>query len=77
VNSEKRRGERYADSIFDLFDGGDSLRVEIDSTFREHAIDALQDRGCVVQRELNSDHVTVYLQTNRQIPEAMANFHLG
>lgn len=76
MNSNKRRGENYADTIVSLFSGSDSLNVEIDPSFSEHAIEALQDRGCVVLHERESARVTIYLQGNRQHPLAAAALRL-
>lgn len=77
VNSERQRGENYADSIFNLFGGSDFLTVEIDPAFRDYAIEALQDHGCIVQHERDSLRVVIYLQGNRQNPALAEAFHLA
>ena len=60
----QRKGAKFADTIIDLFQSEDSFRITLDDDFRDNAIQALEDRGCVVQRELHSEQITVYVLPN-------------
>jgi hypothetical protein len=60
------KGDKYADSILKLFGPRDFLNITLEEDFSEHAIQALEDRGCVVQRELGSRTLTVYILPNHQ-----------
>ena len=64
MKSLKVQGENFADSILQLFGPEDSLQININPDFCDEAIEALEDRGCVVQREVASGRFTIYVMPN-------------
>jgi hypothetical protein len=60
VNSLQVQAEKFADSVLLLIGSKGSVEISLEDEIGDHAIPALESRGCVVQRELGSSRVTVY-----------------
>ena len=69
------RALRRADAIARQIGNLNEVEMELDGFDDDRVIEALEKRGCVVQRYLDSQRATVYLLTNKR-PEIPLSAHV-